>query len=296
MNKSLSFFSTIQTRVRIYAELSKVRLSSFVILSSAIGYLFGSIGLEINWLKFILFVIGGTLVTFASNAINQYLEKETDKLMHRTMNRPLPQARISQLEVLLFFGITACAGILILTLSANTMTGVLSAVSILLYGFVYTPLKRISSIAVFVGAIPGALPPLIGYVAFTNQLDQMAIWMFLIQFFWQFVHFWAIAWLSYDDYLRAGIMLLPSTSGKTRQSAWITLMYSFALIPLSFYPYFIYQKLSFGVLLIVFASIAFSYQAFRLYRYLSDKEARRLMFASFVYLLVFLGSLFFIIG
>jgi len=287
-----NFSYYIQYKLGAYAMLAKVRLASFVILSSMLGYIFATLPYGIDWKRFILFTIGGSLVTFASNAINQVFEKESDKLMTRTQNRPLPQNVLTQMEAILFIGITASIGISILTLVINPMTGVLSALSLLIYGFIYTPLKKVSSIAVFVGAIPGALPPLLGYVAVTNQFDNFAIWLFLIQFFWQFPHFWSIAWLSYDDYLKANIMLLPSNSGKSKQSAWMTMIYSFILIPLSFYPYYLNHNFSIGTGILVLASVLFSYLAYRFYKSCEDKDARHLMFGSFVYLLIFLISIF----
>jgi heme o synthase len=288
-----SFGNVLSSKISIYGELAKFRLSSFVILSSMIGYLFANLGYPVDWVKFLLFSVGGTLVTFASNAINQVIEKDSDRLMRRTMVRPLPENRVSTSEVILFIGVTAVAGLTILSVSVNAMTGVIAAISLLLYGFIYTPLKKISSIAVFVGAIPGAFPPLLGYVAYSNVLNEIAIWLFVVQFFWQFVHFWAIAWLGYDDYLKAGIMLLPSESGKSKSSAGITFIYALVLIPLAFYPYFIYHKITLGIIILLVGSIWFSYRAFLFYKEVNDVQARKLMFASFIYLLVFFVSLFF---
>jgi heme o synthase len=289
---SISLSQFISAKMKAYAILAKVRLSSFVILSSVIGFIYASIGLEINWIKLVLFTIGGSLVTFASNAINQVIERESDKLMTRTMNRPLPLGQITQIEAILFIGITAIVGISILAFSNNLLTGVLAALSLLLYGFVYTPLKKISSIAVFVGAIPGAFPPLLGYVAVQNQIDNFALWLFMVQFFWQFPHFWSIAWVSYQDYLKANIMLLPSKSGKSKQSAWITLIYTLVLIPLSLYPLYLGLSFTVGTGVLAIASLGFSYLAFNLYKTLADADAKKLMFGSFAYLLIFLISIF----
>lgn len=272
--------------------LAKLRLSSFVILSSMIGFIFASLGFGFQWSQFIFFTIGGSLVTFASNAINQVIERESDKLMTRTQNRPLPLGKLSQIEAILFIGLTSFTGIGLLAFTSNLLTGVLAALSLLIYGFIYTPLKKVSSIAVFVGAIPGAFPPLLGYVAVKNQIDNYAIWLFLVQFFWQFPHFWSIAWVSFDDYLKANIMLLPSQSGKSKQSAWITLMYTLVLIPLSLYPLYLGYQFTLGTGLLLITSIIFSYFAFDLYKTLSDKSARKLMFGSFIYLLIFLISIF----
>lgn len=289
----LTLQNSFKYRLTNYAELSKLRLSSFVILSSAIGFIVGSLHLDFLWVKFVLFTIGGSMVTFASNAINQLIEKDSDRLMTRTQNRPLPTKAISSMEVVLFIGVTALSGILLLTFSVNTTTGLLSALSLLIYGFIYTPLKKVSSLAVFIGAIPGALPPLLGYVAATDSLNQYAIWLFMVQFFWQFPHFWAIAWLSFDDYKKAGIMLLPSKDGKSKQSTFITLIYTLVLIPLSLFPVYLVGKWTIGVWILLIASIGFSLLAFQFYKSCTDKDARRLMFGSFFYLLVFLASLFF---
>lgn len=283
----------VQARLGNYAALSKFRLSSFVILSSVIGFIVGSPSGEFDWVKLTLFTIGGSLVTFASNAINQLIEKDSDRLMIRTQNRPLPTRSMSQMDAVLFIGITALAGILTLTFAVNTMTGLLSALSLLIYGFIYTPLKKVSSIAVFVGAIPGALPPLLGYVAATNNLNHYAVWLFVVQFFWQFPHFWAIAWLSYEDYLKANIMLLPSRDGKSKQSAFITFIYTIVLVPLSLYPVYLTNQWNTGAIVLLLASLGFSYLAFKFYKSCKDKDARALMFGSFAYLLIFLISLFF---
>jgi protoheme IX farnesyltransferase len=290
MSKELTIKSYLSKKATNFAALMKLRLSLLVVFSSIIGYVFGS-G-SINLYKIFFLAIGGSLVTFASNAINQLIEKDTDKLMHRTMNRPLPTNAMNSLEVVLFIGICAFSGLLTLALVFNSTTALLSALSLILYGFFYTPLKKMSSIAVFVGAIPGALPPLLGYVAATNVLDQVAIWLFLVQFFWQFPHFWAIAWVSFDDYKRANIMLLPSKLGKSNESSVIIFMYTFMLIPLSVFALWINNIGFIGSTIILIASILFTLQSLKLVKNNSDKEAKKLMFYSFAYLLVFLFSLF----
>jgi protoheme IX farnesyltransferase len=289
----LSIQNSFQARLANYVALSKFRLSSFVILSSAIGFIIGSSSVSFDLIKFLLFTAGGSLVTFAANAINQVIEKDSDKLMARTQNRPLPTMSMTQMDAVLFIGLTAFSGILILTFAVNATSGLLSALSLIIYGFIYTPLKKVSSIAVFVGAIPGALPPLLGYVAATNELNHYALWLFMVQFFWQFPHFWAIAWLSYEDYLKANIMLLPSKDGKSKQSAFITLLYTVVLIPLSFYPSYLSECITIGSIILAISSIGFTYLAVQFYRTCQDADARKLMFGSFAYLLIFLISLFF---
>lgn len=270
-------------KVSDYAMLGKFRLSFLVVFSAVIGYVFGStVGISlasIFWLA-----LGGMLVTAASNAINQIIEKDIDKLMSRTQNRPLAAERMNVLEAIMAAGAFGIGGILILTTQFNATAGVLSAISLLSYAFVYTPLKRVSSIAVFVGAIPGALPPMIGYVCATGQIDFIAIVLFSTQFIWQFPHFWSIAWVQYDDYLKAGIMLLPSSSGKTRMSSVHSVIYCLILLLVSMIPYFMGLVGMIGNTVTIAVGVVFLYMAWNHYRACDDKSARVLMFGSFLYL------------
>ena len=194
--------SLLVARLKDYAQLMKFRLSMLVVFSSGIGYLMGLTG-AINWQGFVMICIGGMLTAGASNALNQVIEKDFDRLMKRTANRPLPTERMTSIEALLFAGILAVSGIGVLWIYFNEAAALLSAIALLTYAFIYTPLKRFSPIAVYVGAIPGALPPMIGYVAATNLLNEQASLLFLIQFFWQLPHFWAIGWVGYEEYLHA---------------------------------------------------------------------------------------------
>ena len=275
--------SYLMQKVRDYAMLGKFRLSFLVVFSAVIGYVFGStthISLtSIFWLS-----LGGMLVTAASNAINQIIEKDIDKLMSRTQNRPLAAERMTVLEAIMAAGLFGIGGILILTTQFNATAGVLSAISLLSYAFVYTPLKRVSSIAVFVGAIPGALPPMIGYVCATGVIDFAAIVLFSTQFIWQFPHFWSIAWVQYDDYKKAGIMLLPSQSGKTRMSSVHSVIYCLILLFVSMIPYFTGMVGFIGNTVIIAVGVIFLYMAWNHYRLCDDKSAKVLMFGSFLYL------------
>lgn len=266
-----------------YAMLAKFRLSFLVVFSAIIGYLFAS-PVVLTVTNLFLLAIGGMLVTGASNAINQIIERDIDKLMSRTQNRPLPTERMNITEAIFAAGAMGISGILILTYFFNPIAGVLSAVSLLSYAFVYTPLKRVSSIAVFVGAIPGALPPMIGYVCATGQIDFVAIILFSTQFLWQFPHFWSIAWIQYDDYKKAGIMLLPSASGKTRMSAIQNIVYCTVLLVVSVIPYFFNMVNAVGNIFIATAGVVFLWMAWQHYRKCEDKTARVLMFGSFLYL------------
>jgi protoheme IX farnesyltransferase len=233
------------------------------------------------------------LVTGASNAINQIVERDIDKLMTRTLNRPLPAERMNVLEAILAAGLMGISGILILTYFFNPTAGVLAAISLLSYAFIYTPLKRVSSVAVFVGAIPGALPPMIGYVCATGKIDFVAIILFSGQFLWQFPHFWAIAWVQFDDYKKAGIMLLPSASGKTRMSAIQNVIYCAVLLVVSMIPYFFNMINVAGSIFIAAVGVMFMWMAWNHYRKCNDASARMLMFGSFIYLPVMQLALIF---
>jgi protoheme IX farnesyltransferase len=273
----------IRLKISDYAVLAKFRLSFLVVFSAVIGYLFAS-PLVVTFSAIALLAMGGMLVTGASNAINQIIERDIDKLMARTQNRPLATERMGTLEAILAAGVMGISGILILTYFFNPTAGVLSAISLLSYAFVYTPLKRVSPIAVFVGAIPGAFPPMIGYVCATGKIDFVAVLLFSIQFIWQFPHFWSIAWLQFEDYKKAGIMLLPSATGKTRFSAIQNVVYCIMLLVVSMIPYFYNMVGAIGNIFIAAAGVTFLWMAWNHYRKCEDKTAKILMFGSFLYL------------
>lgn len=279
----LSKGQIIKQRVSDYAMLAKFRLSFLVVFSAVIGYLFAG-HVSVNLTHIFILAAGGMLVTSASNAINQILERDIDGLMKRTQNRPLPTERMNLLEAIMAAGVMGISGIIILTYFFNPIAGVLSALSLLSYAFVYTPLKRVTSFAVFVGAIPGALPPMIGYVCATGEIDFIALLLFSTQFLWQFPHFWAIAWVQFDDYKKAGIMLLPSQGGKTRMSAIQNVIYCSMLLVVSMIPYFFNMVGLIGSAVTAAAGIVFLWMALQHYRKCEDKTARVLMFGSFLYL------------
>lgn len=238
----------------------------------------------LDWNKFILFVIGGFLTTGSANIINQIIEKDFDKLMKRTMNRPLPTGELNSAEASFFSFLTGSVGLGMLFLYVNPFAAVLTFISMVLYAFVYTPLKRKGPIAVFVGAFPGALPPLIGWVAMQGTITHEAIIIFLIQFIWQFPHFWAIAWVADEDYKRAGFKLLPSTGGKDLNTAFTIMIYTMLLIPLGLLPTFTgITGLNSGIIATVFGML-FLMQTFYLMRKCSRKAALQMMFGSFIYL------------
>jgi protoheme IX farnesyltransferase len=271
-------------KLRDYAAFMKFRLASLVVFSAAIGYT--AMVDKINWAQMGWLVLGGFLVTGASNGFNQILEKELDRLMNRTQNRPLPQERMSVNEAFILAALTGICGVAILWIFMNPLSGLLGLLALLLYTVVYTPLKRVTPFAVFVGAFPGAIPPLLGCVAATDGFGSVPLlgWiMFAGQFMWQFPHFWAIAWVLDEDYKKAGFRMLPS-GGRDKSSAFQVLVYTLFLYPISLMPVMFHFSGFVSSLVISFCSIYFLYQAYVLYKECTVEAARKLMFGSFFYL------------
>jgi len=272
----------VMTKVKHYFRLLKFRLSSTVAFSSAIGYMLGEGHLEL--LNVLLIMLGGFLVTGSANIINQILEKDLDKLMKRTAQRPLPTGALSITEAAVFGSLLGIAGLVLLAVYFNTLTAVLALMSLILYGFVYTPLKRISPICVLVGAIPGGLPPLLGWVAATGVVSIEAWILFGIQFTWQFPHFWAIAWVLDDDYKRAGFKMLPMEGGKNLKTAFQIMTYTLLLIPLSMLPLQFGMTGKTSAIIAVMCGVLFLAQTLYLMQTCSKKAAMSIMFGSFLYL------------
>lgn len=271
-------------------QLVKFTLSFTVVFSCVVSYLLVP-GVYFNWKMVILLFTAGLLITGSANAINQVVEKDTDALMKRTSKRPVAAGRMSANEGWAFAWIAGIAGTLILGIYFNWMAAGWAVFSLFLYAFIYTPLKKISAISVLVGAVPGSLPCLIGWVAGADELSAGGWVLFAIQFFWQFPHFWAIAWVAHQDYSRAGFKLLPSAGGPTRSTATQAVMYSFLLIPVGMLPYFIGMSGQISLYVILIANIFMVVQCVRLYRQLDVKAARRVMFSSYIYLPVVLLAL-----
>jgi protoheme IX farnesyltransferase len=270
-------------KLRAFGELLKVRLSLLVAFSCAFGYILATIG-SVDWISLFWLTLGGFLLSGASVGINQILERDYDKIMLRTKSRPLPTGRLSVNEATGFVALVFITSIMILWVSTNLITVTISLLSMLLYCFVYTPLKRVGPVAVFVGAIPGALPPLLGWVAATGRISYEALIIFGIQFIWQFPHFWAIAWIADDDYKKAGFKLLPSGGGKDINTAIQIMIYTLFLIPLGLLP------AKFGItgldsaIVATVCGVAFLAQTFSLMKTGSRQSALRIMFGSFLYL------------
>ncbi|MFC3878762.1 heme o synthase [Algoriphagus namhaensis] len=274
----------VKTRVKAYMELIKFRLSALVTFSAVFGFILGDSSVTFSWPNFVGLALGGFLITGASGAANEIMERDLDKLMKRTENRPLPLNIISLSEAYLFTTLLAFLGIGFLWIFTNPLTTFLGVLSMALYVFAYTPLKRVGPIAVFVGAIPGAMPPLLGWTAATGAITYEALIIFGIQFIWQFPHFWAIAWVSDEDYKRAGFKLLPSGGGKDLNTAFQIMIYTLFLLPLGLLPtYFGLTGLNSGIIATI-CGVLFLAQTFSLMRDGSRKSALKIMFGSFLYL------------
>jgi heme o synthase len=271
-----------------FSKLIKFRLTFLVVFSASVTFLIGSkvsidgIAPGIDWMNWLILIAGGFFVTSAANCFNEVIEVDLDKLMTRTKDRPMPAGHMTTGQGLVSGLVMGMLGTWLLG-KLNIETGLLSVFSIFLYAFAYTPLKRKSPIAVFVGAIPGALPPLIGYVAAHGKIDRIAVILFLIQFVWQFPHFWSIAWVLDDDYKKAGFRLLPTTK-RDKVSAFITFLSALILIPVSLLPTFY----GFGGYYIAGVSLAaglvFAWLAFKMWMNMDLASARKVMFCSFFYL------------
>lgn len=268
-----------------FKKLVKIRLTLTVVFSASIAFLVGSKEQgSIDWLNWAILTFGGFLVTGSANGFNELIEKDLDKLMTRTADRPLPSGRMNTGQALVLSLFMGILGTIVLT-RLNMLTGILSVFSIFLYAFVYTPSKRVSPIAVFIGAFPGALPPLIGYFAAFEQptISWIPIVLFLIQFVWQFPHFWAIAWVADDDYKKAGFRLLPSLH-RDKISAGMVVLSTAAMIPAALIP----TIMGFGGYVVGAVSLVggiwFLWCAIELYRKMDIPSARKVMFTSFIYL------------
>ena len=259
---------------------TKFRLSFLVVLSALSGYLFAG-GQDLQIILYLL--LGGAFVTAASNGANQIWEKDLDKLMNRTSNRPIPTGEMSVKSAYIIVFCLLIMGLIMLYL-INLKSALLGFAAFISYVFLYTPLKTRTPWAVFVGAFPGAIPPFLGAIAATNEFGFLPGILFFVQFTWQFPHFWAIAWVTHDDYQKAGFNLLPSSNGKSKQSAFQIMLYSLALIPFSLTPWLFDWTGDVTFVVASLLGILFFYYAYKLFLNLQDSDARKLMFASFVYL------------
>ena len=271
-------------KLTYFGQLLKFRLSTTVVFSAVVGYLLGIDTFILS--EFIILIFGGFLVTGSANAFNQIIEKDTDKLMDRTMSRPLPKGNLSVIEAIIFSSFMAILGLYCLY-ELNPQSSFFGLLSILLYVLSYTPLKRISTISIFVGALPGAIPFLLGWVAATDDFGLAAGTLFAIQFFWQFPHFIAIAWVLDEDYKKAGLKMLFGNE-KGTYPAIISIVTSICMTIISVIPFFWNFKdldLSiYAVIPVFLLGVWFTNKSYLLYKNTDDITARKLMITSFIYL------------
>ena len=267
-----------------FIEITKLRLSVSVVFSSVISYLIGMNEFDFKIFSYLIF--GGLLMVSASNIFNQIIERDLDALMQRTKGRPLPTGQISVNGALLLGFSFVILGLTLLYL-INPLCAMLGAISIFIYACVYTPLKLITPLSVFVGAIPGAIPFMLGWVAATNEIGIEAIALFLMQFFWQFPHFWAIAWWQNDEYEKAGFKMLP-TGKKDKSTTFQIIFYSFWAIIMSIVPYFNFTgdlSLSvYGLVLVLILGLFLLFYSFKLFKESTTQNAKILMYVSILYL------------
>ena len=281
-NEGPAQVNPVQQKLRDYSQLMKFTLSFTVVFSSVVCYLLAP-GISFYWPSVLLLFAAGMLITGSANAINQVMEKDTDAMMKRTSKRPVAAGRMSADEGWTFAVIAGTVGVLMMGYYFNWLSAGISAFSLFLYAFVYTPLKKKHSVAVLVGGIPGALPCLIGWVAGADELSLGGWILFAIQFFWQFPHFWAIAWVAHNDYSLAGFKLLPA-GGPTRYAAVQALLYAVILLPLGFLPWAWGMTGWISAAIVALANLFLIWQCVRLYREMDVKAARRVMFSSYIYL------------
>jgi len=295
----------VAAKVKDYMLLMKFTLSFTVVFSCVICYLLAPNIVEFSWLNIVLLFIAGMLVTGSANAINQAVEKDTDAMMKRTAKRPVASGRMSAGEAYGFALVAGIVGVGMMYYFFNFSSALLSAFSLFLYAYIYTPLKKVNSIAVLVGALPGALPCLIGWVAATNvvspfgevvvgnlAVSNLTGWaLFGIQFLWQFPHFWAIAWVAHGDYSKAGFKLLPADKGPTKFTAIQAIMYSVLMIPVGMLPYYLGLTGNISLWIVLACNLFMVMQSVRLYIKMDVASARRVMFSSYIYLPVVLLSL-----
>ena len=278
-----------------YIALTKPRITWFILICAAIGYCFGLEPDSFEWLAwrswqpFLLTLLGTGLLSAGTAALNQWFERESDLKMHRTAGRPLPGGRMTANTALIFGAGLAVAGFALLTLTVNLISGLLGLFTLVTYLFIYTPLKQRSSLATVIGALPGAMPPLIGYAAASGKLTPEAWALFAILFFWQFPHFLAIAWMYREDYSRAGILMLPVVDPDGRSTSRQIVIYASTLIPVSLFPTLLGMT---GRLYIVGALLLggwFLYSGVRVALDRTTLRARRVLLVSVIYLPLIYG-------
>ena len=277
-----------KTRFAVFSDLIKARLTFLVLLTTLVGFYVGFRG-DLNWLLLFNTMLGTALVASGAAALNQLLEREHDAKMRRTEDRPLPSGRMQPETVLILGGASGGIGLIYLALAVNLTTSLLGAITLASYLFIYTPLKRVTTLNTVVGAIPGALPPLMGWTAARGELSQGGWALFAILFFWQLPHFLAIAWIYREQYARAGFVMLPVVDTAGERTGRQAVSHTLGLLPVSLCPYVFHMA---GPVYLVGAlglGLAFLWFAIQFSRHLTIPRARQLFFASILYLPLLLG-------
>ena len=277
-----------KSRVAVFCELIKARLTFLVLLTTLVGFYVGFRG-PMDYLLMLHTLLGTGLVASGAAALNQFLERQHDARMRRTEDRPLPSGRLLPDTALMFGGVSSAAGLIDLALAVNLETSVLGAITLCSYLFIYTPLKRVTTLNTAIGAVPGALPPLMGWTAARGEINVEGWSLVAILFFWQLPHFLAIAWIYRDDYAKAGFAMLPVFDPDGQRTARQTVSHTLGLLPISLCPFLL--KLA-GVVYLAGAlvlGLAFLWQAVQFSRELSAQRARQLFYASILYLPLLLG-------
>jgi protoheme IX farnesyltransferase len=297
MNKEAHGFTgsasfALASKVKDYFQLIKFTLSFMVVFSCVVCYLLAP-NIRFDLISVILLFTAGMLITGSANAINQAVEKDTDAVMKRTASRPVASGRMTVNEALTFAFITGIIGVFMMWYWFNFSSAMIGLFSLFLYAFIYTPLKKINSVSVLVGAFPGALPCLIGWVAGTDEFSAGGWILFAIQFLWQFPHFWAIAWVAHKDYSKAGFKLLPSTKGPTKFTAAQTVIYSMLMVPVGMLPYYYNMTGIVSLWIVLACNIWMVLVSIQLFIKMDVGSARKVMFSSYFYLMIVLLSLLF---
>jgi len=289
---------SLASKVKDYFQLIKFTLSFMVVFSTVVSFLIApneQYFVREKIISVLLLFVAGMFITGSANAINQVLEKTSDALMMRTAKRPVASGRMSVNEAGGFALIAGAAGVFMMWNFFNTESALVSLLSLFLYGFIYTPLKKVNSISVLVGAVPGALPCLIGWIAAygNGTISWTGAWvLFGIQFLWQFPHFWAIAWLAHKDYSNAGFKLLPADKGPTKFTAVQSIIYSTLMVPVGFLPFVTGIAGIESMFVLLVCNLWMVYVSVMLFIRMDAKAARKVMFSSYFYLMIVLLALF----
>ncbi len=281
-DKQLSLAEILQAKLADYAELVKLKLNMLVVTTSLFAYLMSAT--DVSYLEIAVLLIGGLMISGSSGAINEILEIDSDAQMKRTANRPLPAGRMTKTEAWIVSLAMLGMGMGMLYVVFNPLTAVLSLLVVILYALVYTPLKKITPISVLVGAIPGALPPVIGVTAATGYVDGLALFLFILQFMWQFPHFWAVAFMAKEDYRKAGFKMIPNNEEKSRFIAIQCIFYTASLIMMSSFSMMYGIGSWISLMGLGLAGLGFTLYSIGFYKRFDYSSARKLMFASIIYL------------